>query len=166
MEYLTYCESKFKEVEDNKYILFYIQKNTNKNIVVYEAKINEGEFKEIDIYWMCIDPEHIKKRRKKGLKEDRCDMGIVETRLAFGLNEHNGKLKLVSVKDREMEKVIEKCGTPRLKTIINKKECYIESVYAHIEGKWLGLPRVKYVIISGIDIVTKDRVVEKVVTGK
>lgn len=71
----------------NPNILFIISRSKNKNIVVYEAKMEGGTIKAsdpIDAYWLDIDPEYVEKARAKGVESDRVDLNMIERNMAYG----------------------------------------------------------------------------------
>ena len=122
-------------------ILFFIHKNTNNNIVVYELKGDN-----IDTYWL-LD-------RKK-----RIELGVIEKRLAYGIKAHkDGCLSLCAFEKKFRIK------NKRIVIKIHNTECYLTDVYSHIEGTFLRFPKVEYVIINGVSVDSGVKMTEKIVS--
>lgn len=81
-----YIEEYLAKVE-NPNIMFVISRTKNKNIVVYEARVDAGAIRAadpVDAYWLDIDPEYMAKNRAKGKDSDREDLNMIERRMAYG----------------------------------------------------------------------------------
>lgn len=74
--------SELKRINPNVILVFF--RNKNKNVVVYEAKKNQGNV-EVEVYWLEIDPEYRKVRRSQGINHDRVELSLFEKSHAFGV---------------------------------------------------------------------------------
>lgn len=73
--------------KENPNLLFIIERSKNKNVVCYAAKMKGGQIDPddpIEAYWMDIDPEYVKAARAKGVTSDRVELGVMESKLAYG----------------------------------------------------------------------------------
>lgn len=83
---LPYVEAYLEKLE-NPHVVFFICRNKNRNIVVYEAKMDAGVLKPddpLDGYWLDIDPEYQAKARTAGRADDRVDLNFFERKMAYG----------------------------------------------------------------------------------
>lgn len=79
---------------DSSRICLYITRSTNRNIVVYEAKLQRAlgsrpptldPKKPLHGYWLDIDPEYVSKNRAKGKLDDREELNFIERKMAYGM---------------------------------------------------------------------------------
>lgn len=76
-----------EEAVKNPNIAFIVERSKNKNIVVYEGLVKDGKIdpaKPLDVYWLDIDPVNVKNNRAKGQKHDRSELGMIESKMAYG----------------------------------------------------------------------------------
>ena len=145
---------------DRDSFLFWIERSKNKNIVCYEAlKRNQcdEQYNDVEGYWLCIDPEFVKKNRKKGRMTDREGLNMIERKMAYGWNvTHPSKdcyeLSLVSLPSMKLQIVTDSDGKPHAVAMINGHKCYLRRIYVMAKESWYGLPKVQYVEITGIQI--------------
>jgi len=152
-----------------------IQRSKNQNIVVYEAKFDESnrnilkKSKPIDVYWLDIDPEYVKANRAKGIQTDRCELNYIDTTMAYGLSFEESKktsgeyiIKLVSVPDRPVRLFVNSTSHAAFGTLtINKKECRLRKIYVMVTDSWIGLPKVEYIELYGVDLATGEQQIER-----
>jgi len=160
--------------EHSPNLLFFIARSKNANIVVYEAILKNGKFdanKPFEVFWLDIDPEFVKKNRAKGINTDRSDLNMIEKQFAYGIsweliaNEKDAyKLKLVALSERPVTvRIVD--GKPIAKLQINGVQSRVERVYVHSKERMLGLPKVEYVDVEGVDDAGKP-VKERIDYGK
>lgn len=125
----------------NKNILFHVYKNTNNHIVVYEW-VEE----KIDMYWLNLDDDTKKVK-----------LTSLEKKMAYGIKKKGDKIRLSCAPKTEL-----KIKDNKVVLKIDKRNCYLRDVYSHIEGKYLGFPNVKYVILTGICVVSGEIISEKI----
>lgn len=78
----------------NVFLVFFRSKNDN--VVVYEARWEDGKVKDIDVYWLEIDAAYRKPRREQGVNHDRVELNALESSLAFGVSSER-------INDRELQ---------------------------------------------------------------
>ena len=125
--------------------IFYVYKNTNKHIVVYEWIDDK-----IAMHW--YDSE------KRDLK--RVKLTLPERKLAYGvkLSKDKKTLRINCAPKKEMW-----IEGKRISTELHGERCFIDRVYTHIEGKTrMGFPRVSYIIIYGESVLTGGKVQERI----
>ena len=141
-------------------ILFWIERSKNANIVVYEAlkKNITDHYNDMAGYWLDLDPECMKANRKKGKMDDRDELNMIEKKLAYGYKVTATKMQkiyritIVSVPEINIELVTDETNKPHAAVIINGQRCYLRRIYVAAKENWIGLPKVLYVTITGIQI--------------
>lgn len=157
-------------MKTNPNILFIIERSVNKNIVVYEGIIKNGQFVDNNpciVYWMDIDPEFVAKARKKGKTSDRVELNILEKNMAYGLRSvPNGdgtyQITLMAFPDRIITLRVSEEGTPVAIVDINGTRARLNKIYVKCTYKMFGLPNVKYIYLEGTDLKTKTFVKERI----
>lgn len=146
-----------EEAEPAPQRLFHIERNTNANIVVYDALFEkDGSLKEkdsIDVYWVRLAEEgqrknlsRIERRMAYGYKEKEREGNdlIIEMRADIG--------RLITVSAQE--------GVYKAHIDINGKAAILEKVF--IEAKeGFGLPSVEFIELHGVDAETGEPAYEK-----
>jgi len=110
----------------NPNILFIISRSKNGNLVVYEAKLTNGQLdpnNPVEVYWMDVDPEYVQKRIKAGKTSDRTELNTLEKQFAYGLSSESlgggrYKITLVALKERPVVVFVEN-GKPKALMTIN-----------------------------------------------
>ena len=136
-------------------ILFYIQRNVNKNTVVYELNYEDEEKlvsgQPLDVYWIMYENENKKKK-----------LNFLQKKLAYGYNVigNNGsgiEIQLVSYKNRKIYIRKNKNGDFKAYMLINGTTAALNNifVFANESGAF---PSVEYIELFGQDEAT-DRVV-------
>jgi hypothetical protein len=143
----------------NETFLFFIQRNKNKNTIVYDANLDEDGNLErsepIDAYW---------RRRNSGKRDE---LKWIEQKFAYGYNskpDGNGGfwIELTAYDERQIHLQKDKKGQPVATIKINGKECFLDFlwVFADESGTW---PTVIHVDIHGREVATGKAQVERIV---
>jgi len=157
----------------NADIVFVIARSKNANIVVYEALRTEDKKhlnskSPLDVYWLDIDPEYVKKARAKGKQDDREDLNMFEKQFAYGIKvEATGdgayKISLVALPARIATLFMTPDGKAQLNIEISGKQCRLQRIYVHSVERTLRPPKVEYVELFGIDPSTGAQAYEKII---
>lgn len=140
--------------------LFFIQRNKNKNTIVYDANLqSNGKYdtsKPIDVYWL-----------RYGSTGERAELSWLQRTFAFGYKakeDQNRKdsfwVTLTAYDGRKIH-LEKKDGKPVATMTIKGKYCRLTNiwVYADESGSW---PRVLHVDIYGVDMVTGKPYMERI----
>lgn len=138
--------------------LFYLQRSTNSNTVVYTALFDEAgnlrADKPAQVYWRRYNTDGARKALKP-----------VERRFAYGVNIRNGKapgtyrVTLKPLPELPMTLIQIAPGRAELRATLGGR--VVRPVYAHVSVDETGLiPRVTGLLISGIDVATGRAVTE------
>lgn len=141
--------------------LFYIQRNHNKNTVVYDANYKStgiiDEEKPINVYWI---------RYEEGGRT--MDLRAIEKRMAFGVKckklegrTNQFKIKLVAYNEREFLLKQEGLFKANMYGFIAKKQSRLDYMYIFADNSGI-LPDVKYVELYGTAINSGEKVYEKI----
>jgi len=141
--------------------LFYIQRNHNRNTVVYDANFKANGFvdenKPINVYWI---------RYEEGGKT--MDLRAIEKRMAFGVKckkisgaANQFQVKLVAYDEREFLLKQEAPFKASIYGFINKKQAKVNCMYIFADNSGL-LPEVKYVELYGTAIGSGEKLYEKI----
>ncbi len=146
----------------NDDLLFYIQRNHNKNTIIYDAnfdsKGNLVEEMPIDVYWIRYEEEG-----------QRMELRSIEKMLAYGVKcekiaveEGKFNVKLVAKKKKEFQLIQKAPYKAKILTLINDQPSVLEHIYifADNSGIW---PKVKYIEVFGRDANTGREVYEKII---
>jgi hypothetical protein len=139
--------------------LFYLQNTRNKNTVVYELNIKDGKLdtvKPVNAYWIRYS-EH----------GQRQDLNFFQRKFAYGINAvclDNNIYQLTLAANKNFKIFLQQYedGSMRVFTTINKRKAILTRIFINITGGSALSPEVDYVEISGIDLIAKNPVVEKV----
>jgi hypothetical protein len=142
-------------------MLFYIQRNHNKNTIIYCANFDkEGnliEDRPLDVYWIRYEEDG----RRMELRE-------IEKLFAYGVKstkieaeENQFKIKLVADDERDLQLVQDAPFKAAIYTLINDKLSQLNHLYifADNSGFW---PKVKYIELFGEDRRTGENYYEKI----
>lgn len=137
--------------------LFKIERSKNANIVMYDVFIDEnGEINKrnpMDAYWMLY--------ADKGQRQDLSTFDKKAYGYKVKYNEEGFyNLNLKAVEDNIELKMVD--GDPKAELMINKKPAYLTKVYVSSEDGFLGIPKVSYYTLTGIDTETGEEVSEKI----
>ena len=142
--------------------LFYIQRNHNKNTVIYDANFNKkGNLDKkdpVDVYWIRYEE-----------KEQRMELRLIEKKFAFGE-------KCETLKSNPNFFVIKLAATDKKQLLLRQTAPFKAVVYVKINGKMSILehlyifadnssfwPEVKYIELFGKDIKTRKPAYEKMI---
>jgi hypothetical protein len=140
--------------------LFFVQRNRNKNTVVYDVNTSKnGKFltsKPIDVYWL-----------KYANTGERAELTWLQRTFAFGYNfkkDHTGNGYWVTLTAYDGRKIhLEKTsdGKPVATITINGKYCQLNNiwVYADESGSW---PKVLHVDLFGKNMITGKEEFERI----
>lgn len=141
--------------------LFFIQRNLNKNTIVYDAKLNaEGAYNTsmpIDAYW-----------RRYASTGERKALKWVEKKFAYGYSHKrkNGALlvELVAYDDRYISLEKNKDGEPIATITCNGKKCKLDYIYVFADesGMW---PTVIHVDIHATNLATGEKEKERILNN-
>ncbi|MDA3904806.1 MAG: DUF4833 domain-containing protein [Bacteroidales bacterium] len=142
-------------------MLFYIQRNHNKNTIVYTANFDkEGnliEDKPIDVYWIRYEEDG----RRMELREIEkiFAYGVKSSKIETTNNQY--KIKLVADEKRDLLLVQQAPFKAVVHTLINNKPSQLNHLYifADNSGFW---PKVKYIELFGKDISNGENFYEKI----
>lgn len=141
--------------------LFFIQRNKNKNTIVYDANLTaDGTYdasKPIDVYWL-----------RYGSTGERAELSWLQRTFAFGYKAKNDKytkdsfwVTLTAYDGRKIHLEKTKDGKPVATMTIKGKYCRLEKiwVYADESGTW---PNVLHVDIHGVDMISGKPYMERI----
>jgi hypothetical protein len=143
-----------------KNMLFYIQRSTNNNTIIYDANIKDGKInseKALNIYWI----RYTEKNQKK-------DLNYLERTLAYGADAKSTEydkdvyiIHFAASKKRTATFFLDEGGQAIALMNINGKKSRLNRIFVQAEEtSWL--PKVKYVDITGSDLQTGVKVVERI----
>ncbi|MDR1417842.1 MAG: DUF4833 domain-containing protein [Endomicrobium sp.] len=138
--------------------LFKIERNKNANIVMYDVRVLPGgsidKKNPMDAYWIM-----------KAEQGQRDEISAFEKK-AYGYKikyNESGDYELVlkAVSDRQMQ-IVSVDGKYKAKIKINNKDAYLSTVYVFANDSFI--PKVEYIILTGIDVKTSNKITEKIIT--
>jgi len=145
--------------------LFYIQRNHNRNTIVYDANFDKsGQLNKeepIHVYWIRYE--------ERGQK---MELRTIEKWYAYGVkaskiknNNKEFKINLVASSKKEFLLKEENSFKAAVYTTINGKQAKLEHLYIFADntGFW---PKVKYIELFGEDITSGESVYEKLMTDQ
>ncbi len=140
--------------------LFFIQRNRNKNTIVYDLNMSgnaPNKSKPIDVYW-----------RRYGSTGERSELTWLQRNFAFGYNskkDHTGEGYWITLTAYDGRRIhIEKLSDGKwgATMTVNGKYCRLKNVwvYADESGSW---PKVIHVDLHGINMVSGKEEIERIV---
>eukprot|EP00906_Rhabdomonas_costata_P028110 RCo039883 len=165
-ESVEMATAKTCEALKNPNIFCVITRSKNQNVVVYEANVKDGAFPEkgdvLQVYWLDIDPEYVKKNRAKGKTDDREELIWMEKKIAYGAHAHarpepgTYEVHFVALpKQHAVLKMDPATKRPRLYAEVNGKTVMLKQMYVHAEEGLLK-PKVLYVMLICMDADGKE----------
>jgi len=139
--------------------LFYVQRSTNSNTVMYDANllpdktINTEE--PVNVYWI--------RYAEKGQKRK---LNYIERVLAYGVNckpfqDNTYLLHFNASQSKEVLVTVDAKGQAHAQMAIGKQKSYLEKIFVTVsEGGWR-FPKVNYVEFFGTDVSTGQKTYEK-----
>lgn len=152
----------FPTPPENIHRLFYIQRTSNLHTVIYETNYNKdstiNEFEPVKIYWI-----------RYGNKGEILPLTPVQRKFAYGVNtmlvdkgKKMYKVNLVSFKKLDIYLMPSKIGKQyHAYVTINGKMSLLTKIFIKIDGGTLFNPNIDYIEVTGKNIVTKHKVVER-----
>jgi hypothetical protein len=142
---------------DNKQ-LFYLQRTSNTNTIVYELNLQNGSIDKdnpVKEYWI--------RYQEKGQRED---LNYIQRKFAYGIKskkiaENQYELSFVSYKKYKMILKLAADNKFYVYTNINQKAIILNRIFIKLNGGSFWSPNVEYVEISGIDPNTRSVVKER-----
>lgn len=145
-------EKVFPVPTGNSKQLFYLQRTSNTNTIVYELNLSSDKLdanNPVQGYWI--------RYQEKGQRED---LSYIQKKFAYGIRskkiaENHYELSFVSYKKYKMylRQGIDK--NFYVFTSINQKSAILTSIFVKINGGSFWSPNVEYVEITGLDPVTR-----------
>lgn len=147
--------------KQNPNTLFYIQKNTNPNTVMYEGnrlKSNELDPENpVNVFWLRYQEDSAKS-----------DLNYLQKKLAYGVRfekaDDNGGyyVNLVSYKKRKIYVFKNNDGEIQANMEINGKVSKFKSVFLNIQKDFF-FPEIAYIDVFGEDLITGNEVHERII---
>lgn len=129
------------------------------------ASLNESD--PIEVYWMGFSR---KDPHETDMAKLRSDLIWIEKKIAYGVSAAKNKsdpsqfdVHLVALPHMKPYLKISADGRPRVFGVIGSRQCYFLRVYVHAQENMIGLPKVLWVNIHGIDVATGEEIVEKII---
>ena len=158
-------DGKYPVPPKTRNLLFYIQRNHNRNTIVYDANFDKsGQLNEeepIRVYWIRYEEQG-----------QTMELRNIEKMFAYGVktskiknNDKEFKVNLAATSIRDFLLKEEAPFKATIYTIISGKQAILERLYifADNSGFW---PKVKYIELYGIDATTGKSVYEKIITDQ
>lgn len=152
-------ETNFPTPPHTNKTLFYVQRSTNSNTVIYDVNLLPDKTIDaedpVSVYWI----RYAEKGQKKKLN-------YIERVLAYGVNckpshDNTFLLHFNASESKEVLVTLDTKGQARAQMTINKQKSYLEKIFVTVtEGGWR-FPRVNYVEFFGTDLVTGQKTYEK-----
>ena len=140
--------------------LFYLQRTSNTNTVIYEAKLNnKGQIEDdpVHVFWIRYPEGGVKK-----------ELNYIQRVFAYGIKtekqpDGNYKMHVVSYKKQQFSlRRSAKDGRYHAYTIINKKEALLKRVFVKIgDGGTFWAPNILYMELRGRDENTGEEMMER-----
>ena len=148
----------FPVPKDNAKQLFFLQRTPNTNTIVCELNFTGGIVDKDDpvhVYWI--------RYQDKGQLED---LNYVQRKFAYGINsreigQNKYELNFVSYKKYKMYLMQGADKQFHVFTTINKKQAILTRIFIEIKGGTFWAPNIQYVELTGIDMVTRTIVKER-----
>jgi len=115
----------------------------NSNVVVYQARIKDGELVDSDplkVFWLEVDQHFVRNARRKGKRNDRKKLSSWEKRFTFGAetrrkDEGVHSVKILWAKRLELSLTLNEIGEPVLLGNINGEKCILKKLYVVCKNK-------------------------------
>jgi hypothetical protein len=134
--------------------LFFIKRSNNDNVVVYEVKNTDEEWRNITVEWIML--EHAQPYTEA--------LNLIESTMAYGATvvsrEDNFTINVRALSNRLVTILKTQTGF-MARTIISGEMCCLVAVYVKLKDSLL-IPSIDYIILYGIDLATKKNIVETV----
>ena len=154
--------TKHAPVTNTKANLFFIRRNTDKNLVIYEANLLGKTLdpkKPVHIYWVRHTEGGIIK--ELNFLQRKLAYGMEVKKASDGTNIYEGKI--AAYDKRVIRITYNKEGKPIALLTINGKWHQLQYIYLHISDPDAIIPKVAYLQLVGKDLQTGSTVSEKVI---
>ncbi|THU34960.1 DUF4833 domain-containing protein [Niastella caeni] len=143
---------------DNAHQLFYLQRTSNTNTIVYELNYKNGKLNEsnpIHVFWI-----------RYAEQGQRAELSFIQRAFAYGvkikqLPDSSYRVRLVSYAGYTMYLIKGADKQFRIYASINKKMVILKSIFVKITGGSMWSPEIEYFEVSGIDPYTNKPVAER-----
>lgn len=152
------AQDKFPVPVGNSNQLFYLQRTSNTNTIIYELNFENGVLnanEPVHVYWLRYND--------KGQKEE---LNYIQKKFAYGIksrlvSKDKYELNFVSYKRYPMYLVKGSNNKYNVFGTINQKQAIMNRIFVKINGGSFWTPNVEYVEIKGTDPVTGKDVMER-----
>jgi hypothetical protein len=142
--------------------LFVIERNTNRNIVVYDANLTAlgsiDSRRPVVAYWMLKEPRM--QREELSMLEWNSAYGFDLEQLSAG---RHYRMLIKSFRERSIEILCDRSIT-RARALINGRMAYLSRIFIETDKTSL-IPRVNHIVLFGRDVRSGKSVYEKIVNG-
>ena len=142
--------------------LFVIERNTNANVVHYDANLTAGgdldPARPVMAYWI-MSAQDGRREELTSFERSRAYGFTLEP----GHNPNSYRLALVAQKQRDIE-VYRQGGTVRAETVIGGRPAYLKRIFVS-SHRVLAVPTVRYFELCGTDVATGRDICERVQPG-
>jgi hypothetical protein len=138
--------------------LFYIKRNTDDNLVVYDANLLPNKSfdpeKPVKVYWI--------RNTEGGIKKD---LSYIQKKMAYGLdlkkiaNNYEGT---IAAYEKRVIKISQHNGKPMALVIINGKWQQLNYIYLNIKDPKAIIPKITFIQLFGKDLQSGIEVSEKI----
>ena len=152
------AQEKFPIPPDNSKQLFYLQRTSNTNTLIYELNFNNKALdndEPVHVYWI--------RYTEKGQQEE---LNFIQRKFAYGIKStliSKGKylLNFVSYKKFPMFLVKGVDEKYNVFATINQKQAILSRIFVKINGGSFWTPNIEYVEVKGVDPSTGKEVIER-----
>ena len=144
--------------------LFIIERSKNANIVCYDVNLDsQGQIVKEDpvkAYWLLY-------AEKNGEMEKLSifDKKAYGFKVEYNEQSKNYDFSLKAVEDKQMT-IDMYANIPKVTIQINDKKCFLEKVYISSKDGAFGIPKVSFYTLYGEDVLTGNKVEQKIVLKK
>jgi hypothetical protein len=142
--------------------LFYLQRDPNRNTLIYELNIDKsGNLKEDEpvlAYWIRYDENQLKK-----------DLSYVQRKFAYGIDAKKiskDQFELRFVSHKKLPLYLTRSSEDKkfhVYVTINNKKLLLDRIFVRIEGGSFWIPNVKYVELRGVNQANDTMVTERLI---
>lgn len=151
-------QDKFPIPSGNPKQLFYLQRTSNTNTIVYELNYKDGSLDEdepVHVFWIRYN--------EKGQKEE---LNFIQRKFAYGIksnlvSQDKYKLNFVSYKKYHMYLMKGADNKFNVYALINQKQAILYRIFVKINGGSLFSPNIEYVELKGFDPISGLEVKER-----
>lgn len=138
--------------------MFYLQRTSNTNTIVYELNYNKGILNEDDpvhVYWIRYN--------EQGQKEE---LNYIQKKFAYGVKANRVakdkyEMHFVSYKKYPMYLMKGANDKYNVYATINNKQAILHRIFVKINGGSFWTPKIEYVEVKGLDPATGKEVMER-----